>query len=356
MKSKWIYRSLLSGLIGMATLVSCKDDNAVDPNRPTTVKPVAKTSFDEWLMDNYTGNYNIDFKYKMEDIERDHNKNLIPASLYQSMRMAKVVRHVWLGAYDEIAGKDFMRRFSPRILSMIGSASYNGDGTITLATAEAGLKVVLYRVNDLDPSSAERLNDMFFHTMHHEFAHILHQNVKWAQEYNLISAEDYSPSSWHNRSFEEAAQLGFISSYAGSQPREDIAEVTARYITNTDADWKRLRDAAGEAGNKKLDQKIAIMKDYMRTTWHIDMDQLKLISRRRGEEAVNLKFIEDSWKPLLSNELRAFAPLAPETLEKRNDIIRALLQDEELLDTSKAAYGGGYRCQVITQYLGHSCN
>lgn len=352
MKSKWIYFALSTAMLLGTALTSCKDENAVDPGRSTISTATPKTSFDLWLRDNYTGNYNIDFKYKMEDIERDHDKNLIPATLYQSMRMAKVVRHVWLGAYDEIAGKDFMRRFSPRILSMIGSASYNGDGTITLATAEAGLKVVLYRVNELDPSSVEVLNDMFFHTMHHEFAHILHQNVKWDQAYNLISASDYAPSSWHNRKFEEAAALGFISSYAGSQPREDIAEVTARYITNTDADWERLRAAAGEEGNKKLNQKIDIMKSYMLNTWHINMDELKKISRRRGEEAVSLNLIEESWKPLLEGtELRAFAPLSLERREQREQIIRALLQDKSLLDTSKDEHAGGHKCQVITQYL-----
>lgn len=359
MKSKWINFALACGLALGVSLTSCKDTDAVDPNRP--IKPVktSPTAFDIWLRDNYLGNYNIDFKYKMEDIERDLDKNLIPASLYQSMRMAKVVRHVWLGSYDEVAGKDFMRSYSPRILSMIGSASFNGNGTITLATAEAGLKVVLYRVNELEPSSVERLNDMFFHTMHHEFAHILHQNVKWAQEYNLISAEGYSPSAWHNRSFADAAKLGFISQYAGSQAREDIAEVTARYITNTPEDWKRWNDVAGDEGKKKLEQKINIMKDYMRSVWHIDMDQLKEVCRRRGEEAVNLNYIEESWKPLLSNELRAFTPLkalTPEAELQRQEIVRILMSHPEALavSTNPKAVGGGEQCQIITQFMGNT--
>lgn len=347
MKTNWIYKAFASGLLLTLGLSACSEEK-LSP-RPIPQEQ-SKNSFDKWLYDNYVGNYNIDLQYHMQDIERDQTKHLIPARLDQSMRMAKIVRHAWLGAYDEIAGKDFMRRFSPRILSMVGSASWNTNGTIVLATAEAGLKVVLYRVNELDPSSVEVLNDMFFHTMHHEFAHILHQNIVWPQEYNLISAADYSPSSWHNRRFDEAAKLGFISSYAGSQAREDIAEVTSRYITNTPADWQRLWNAAGEAGRKKIEEKIRLMKDYMLNVWQIDMDRLKEISNRRGSEAVQLKLIEDEWQELLKHELRAIVPYSPRHNAQREIIVRAILADKDLLDTSLQSHGGGTRCQILTQY------
>lgn len=347
-----IYKALAGSLLLSLGLTACSEEK-LSP-RPQ-IDNVEKNAFDHWLYENYVGNYNIDFKYKMEDIERDHSKNLVPAKLEQSMKMAKIVRHAWLGAYDEVAGKTFMRRFSPRILSMIGSASWN-EGTITLATAEAGLKVVLYRVNELDHSSADVLNRMFFQTMHHEFAHILHQNVSWPQEYNLISASDYVPSSWHNRNFEEAAKKGFITQYAGSQAREDIAEITSCYITHTQADWDKLWAAAGEEGRKKIEQKIKIVKEYMKSVWQIDMDQLKEVAYRRGAEVVQLNLIEESWKPLLANELRAITPYSPEYNEQRSTIVRALLQDPELLDTSKQSRGGGSRCQIITQYQQEICN
>lgn len=48
-----------------------------------------KSEFDKWLNNNYVETYNIDYKYRLEDIESDFSKNLTPADLLQSMRLAK---------------------------------------------------------------------------------------------------------------------------------------------------------------------------------------------------------------------------------------------------------------------------
>lgn len=48
---------------------------------------------------------------------------------------------------------------------------------MVLGTAEGGMKITLYNVNDINPDQIDinLLNDYYFQTMHHEFAHILHQ-------------------------------------------------------------------------------------------------------------------------------------------------------------------------------------
>ena len=86
-----------------------------------------------------------------------------------------------------------MRKHAPAILHIVGSAAWNGDGTITLGTAEGGLKITLYMTNWLNPKDIANMNKWFFKTMHHEFTHILQQDINYPQEYNLISAEDYRP-------------------------------------------------------------------------------------------------------------------------------------------------------------------
>ena len=64
---------------------------------------------------------------------------------------------------------------------MIGSAAYNsGDGTMVLGTAEGGLVITLYMVNRLTDATLRdyaTLNEYYFHTMHHEFTHILNQKI-----------------------------------------------------------------------------------------------------------------------------------------------------------------------------------
>lgn len=291
----------------------------------------SRSKFDDWLNTNYVETYNIDYKYRMEDIESDFSKNLAPADLLQSMRLAKIIKHVWLESYVEVAGIDFMRKHAPAILHIVGSAAWNGDGTITLGTAEGGLKITLYMTNWLNPKDIANMNKWFFKTMHHEFTHILQQDINYPQEYNLISAEDYRPSGWQNRHELAAyASLGFITDYAGSMPVEDITEITCCYITFTDKEWNAVFEAAGEVGRAKLNQKVSIMKQYMLKVWKIDMDRLKEVVRRRMNEVIQMELLEPEWLPnppnsqattksafqLLQKQLREQWPCALKAIEK----------------------------------------
>ena len=153
--------------------------------------------------------------------------------------------------------------------------------------------------------------------MHHEFTHILQQDINYPQEYNLISAEDYRPSGWHNRhELADYASLGFITDYAGSMPVEDITEVTCCYVTFTDEEWNAVFEAAGEQGRAKLNQKVGIMKQYMLEVWKIDMDRLKAVVRRRMNEVIQMELLEPEWLPVPANS-RATTKAAFQLLEEQ---------------------------------------
>lgn len=281
---KWYIYPLFFLLAGLFT--ACQEDE-LSSKSVIDISDLKRNDFDKWLLKNYVDAYNIDFKYRMEDIEADFTHNLVPADFDLSVKLAKVVKHAWLEAYDEVGGVDFTRRNAPKVIQVIGSASWN-QGTYTLGTAEGGIKVTLYLGNWLDPTNAAKLNEYYFKVMHHEFAHILHQTKDYPQEYNLISAGNYAPSGWNNRKLSEAAPLGFVTSYAGSEPREDIAEITATYLTYTDEQWDEVWKYAGDEGRAIIEQKISIMKKYMKDSWKIDMDKLREIIKRRGNEIKDL--------------------------------------------------------------------
>ena len=79
--------------------------------------------------------------------------------------------------------KDFMRTYAPKVILLIGSSAINpSSSTEILGSAEEGIKVVLYKVNSIDPTDVEMLNEYYFETMHHEFAHILHQKKSYPTE------------------------------------------------------------------------------------------------------------------------------------------------------------------------------
>ena len=151
---------------------ACQDDDLEDQSI-FDASEKEKSEFDRWLLENYVNPYNIDFKYRMEHIESDYTHNLVPTDFWLSVKLAKIVKHCWLEAYDEVGGLDFTRACAPKVIHLIGSASWD-KGTYTLGTAEGGLKVTLYMGNWLDLTNVDRMNEYYFKVMHHEFAHILH--------------------------------------------------------------------------------------------------------------------------------------------------------------------------------------
>ena len=164
-------------------LVACSEDDKISSTTFFPTTPPERDAFDIWLQKNYTATYNIDVKYKMEDIESDMTYQLVPADSSKSAKIAILIKYLWFDAYNEAVGQNFVKANVPRIIHFIGSSAYNSNGTETVGTAEGGLKVTLYKINDIDESRIQtdayyhRLNEYYFHTMNHEFTHIMHQKV-----------------------------------------------------------------------------------------------------------------------------------------------------------------------------------
>lgn len=270
---------------------SCSEDDLDSQSIFSTEAP-QRNDFDVWLLNNYVFPYNIDFKYRMEDKESDHDYNLTPADYNKSIAMAKLVKFLWLDSYIEMMGnREFICTYGPKMIHLIGSPAYD-EGQITLGTAEGGLKVTLYNVNALDPINPdiEVLNFWYFKTMHHEFAHILHQTVEFQKEFYEVSTGRYTGAGWVNISDEEALQKGFITNYASTEVHEDFAETIANYVTHDAAWWAAQRNIAGSAASF-IDQKLELAKTYMLETWNIDMDKLRDIVQRRSSQINELDLL-----------------------------------------------------------------
>ncbi|MDE7388525.1 MAG: hypothetical protein K2M97_04655, partial [Muribaculaceae bacterium] len=179
--------------------------------------------------------YNLDFKYRMVDVEADMNYNLVPATYENARDLCLLTKYLWFDTYREHAGVDFLKQYGPRILHLIGSPAYNpSTGTEILGLAEGGLKVSLFKVNEMDLTDINQMNEYYFRTMHHEFGHILHQTKSYPTEFNLLSTGRYDDSSWQNKKIGYVASLGFVTPYASSQAREDFAETIANFLTRSD--------------------------------------------------------------------------------------------------------------------------
>lgn len=276
---------LLFACLGL-TLGSCERDPLEDGTSFDTTSP-ERNAFDQWLLKNYVNPYNIDVKYKWEDIESNLAYDLVPASVENSIKLTKIVKYVWLEAYDEVAGITFMRTYVPKQIMLIGSAAYNADTqTMMLGTAEGGMKVMLYNVNAIDTyiNDPELLNTSYFHVMHHEFSHILHQSKPYDTDFKTITESGYIGSQWEETADSTAHRRGFVTPYAMDQPDEDFAEIIATYVTQDQAAWDALLADCGETGAALIRQKFEIVKNYLQSSWNIDIDELRAVVQRRCSE------------------------------------------------------------------------
>lgn len=268
--------------------IAC-EEKPLDPNSQVIDSYTEQNDFDKWLVSNYVEAYNIDFKYRMEMNESQMSYWLVPAEYNKSIVMAKLVRHLCLEAYDEITGsRDFIKEHFPKMIHLIGSAAYKNNGTMILGEAEGGLKITLYMINDLmlDP---DYLNYYYFKTMHHEFAHILHQKKPYSTDFNLISGSDYVTDAWSDTwsGDADAQKNGFISEYASKEANEDFVELIAVYVTSTAAEWNSVIKNAGD-GAAIINAKFDIVYNYMLNTWGINLDDLREVVQRRQSEIETL--------------------------------------------------------------------
>ncbi len=277
---KYIYTLLFAA---SNVLGACNEDK-LDSHSIFNTESPERNAFDTWLLLNYIVPYNIQFNYKYIDKESDNTYNLIPAEYDKCVAMAKLTKYLWIDSYNELLGETFIKTYCPRMIQLIGSKAYNSQGSVVLGTAEGGLKITLYNVNELDVNNPniDFLNTWFFKTMHHEFAHILHQTKNYSTDFNLIST-DYQGPSWLNLESDEIANtMGFITRYASFSPDEDFVEIISNYITH-DADyWENVLNNGGALGKIKLQKKFDIVRKYLKDSWGIDIDKLRDIVQRRS--------------------------------------------------------------------------
>lgn len=287
---KYIIYSLM--IVLAYSLGACNNDEDIDTTHSIfSTEEVDRSVFDTWILSNYTHPYNIALKYRMEDNESDMTHVLTPAEYSRSVVLSKIIKHVWLEAYDEITGNpDFLRQYVPKTIHFIGSPAYEDNGTLVLGTAEGGMKITLYNVNDINPQKIDinLLNEYYFQTMHHEFAHILHQTKNYDPAFDRITENAYIGSDWYMVGPDRNAwKKGFVTAYAMSESREDFVENIAVYVTNTKAYWDSMLQNAGETGRILIQQKFDIVYSYMEQTWGINLDELREIVLRRQDDIAN---------------------------------------------------------------------
>ena len=224
--------------------------------------------------------------------------------------MAHLVKYLCIETYNEVAGINFTCSQFPKMFFLIGTWEYRNNGSYILGTAEGGKKILLAGINFLgdvlngtyDPtySIADGLNHYYIKTIHHEFVHILNQTKDYPTSFRQVTPNSYVNDSQFDEPYRSAYLLrGFISAYAQTEPREDFAEMVAEYVTHDKAWWDAQLAAADgiwegdinqtQTGKSLIEQKLDIVREYMFSTWKIDIDELRDCILRRQTNVITGK-------------------------------------------------------------------
>ncbi len=271
MKLKFLF---LIGLLAFATSGCYKDEDVVIPvkNQPLSADPI-----DQYIQQKFLKEYGIAVRYKFVDRYVDRNKRVTPPKRELVQPMLDFLTEFWIEPFINVpSGSRFFRSHVPAEIILIGSTIFNADGTVTLGTADAGARITLTEVNDINQQNIDWIIRQLG-TIYHEFAHIVHQRYNLPPNFQEISPQGYtSLGSWFNLTNEEALQRGFVSPYGTSTFNEDFAEVVAfllfdplfyeKYIKD-EANCNTVDCVARNEGRAKLRRKYnAILEHYKQNT------------------------------------------------------------------------------------------
>lgn len=276
-------------VLALAVFASCKKED--DLGDVSSIPGLggdtwAATAIDVYIRDNFTTPFNVSAKYKWDQGELDFDKTLTPPREEKIVPVLSAIKKVWIDNYVAEAGKLFMQKYIPKFFVLVGSANWNIDGTITLGTAEGGRRIVLYVLNDFRikgdpgyiPSDTTNVK-MMFHTIEHEFGHIMHQTVMYPEDFKRISVGDYT-SNWNNVADSAANEKGFVSAYAQSAADEDFVEMISLMLVEGKAGYEAfLAGLKNDDARNKLRQKETIVVNYFKDVWGIDFYSLQSRTR-----------------------------------------------------------------------------
>ena len=265
---KTIYALSLAALV--LCVYSCRsNDDFTDTIFNTDIPDVDANSatgpFDQWLYDNFVVPYNTEIQYKFNLPASKLEYLLAPSEYKKSQLLSHFIKYLFYEVYTKYAGDEFMKKYGPRIFHFIGSSAYSPTTeTEELGYASAGVKITLLKVNEMkywtptDPYTAKDIDDLNehqFHTMHHEFSHILHQTKSYPVSFGQVTPGDYDGRDWQDRDSVLSHTLGFVTHYGSSAIYEDFVETLSCAITNNDCRWMyTIIDACANGGVKEGDK------------------------------------------------------------------------------------------------------
>lgn len=278
-------------------MTSCKKEN-FNPADAQNINGLggdiwAQGPIDKWIYDTLTVPYNIAIKYKWDQFEdaADITKILVPPKEEYIIPILSAVRKVWINTYIAEANEAFFKKLAPKYFYMIGSPAFEQNGALKLGVAEGGKKIILLAINYTKVKGMAGYNvaDSFwikemFHTIHHEFGHILHQNILYPQDFKNLNS-NLITANWTDYTDQDALRDGFISAYAMNTIDDDFVETISIMLVEGKAGFERMiasippgitgRGTTQAQAIARLRAKESIVVNYYKQVYNINFYSLQ---------------------------------------------------------------------------------
>lgn len=256
-------------------MVACKKEKPLNLDITKSNLNTHGSDLDKWLKDTFLDPYNIAVIYRFDRFYTTLDKDVAPVKEEKVRIVAEGLKSVFIDCYIDVAGKSFFKPIVPKQFTMFGSAEYM-DEQIRLGTAEAGRQINLLDLNGYDKSKPETFIRVF-HTIHHEFGHILHQNIPIPPLYEGIS-NNYVGSNWVGSANTEdvAKSLGFITRYSRMNKDEDFVETISTLLVEGQDFYDAHVNTASPEAASKLRKKEQMVVDFYKNSFGIDFRALQV--------------------------------------------------------------------------------
>ncbi|WP_159638475.1 substrate import-associated zinc metallohydrolase lipoprotein [Sphingobacterium composti Ten et al. 2007 non Yoo et al. 2007] len=259
-----------------------------------------ENDIDKWLSETFVNPYNIEVIYRLERNFTNVARDISPVGLEKVEPMMNAVLKTFLQTYEEVAGSAFIKKYTPKQFVLYGSPSYNDNGSITLGTADNGRRIVLYELNSLNFNNPNQVKRPI-RTIHHEFAHILNQNIVIPPSFEQISKRDYT-ADWTGAANTPAVakSLGFISQYARSSFGEDFAEMVAFLLVEGQVFFDNYCATTTIEAANALREKEKLVIAYYKDYFGIDFKILQATVQKSLKDNYNAVEPEDNTQSILN--------------------------------------------------------
>ena len=273
-------------IAGAMFLASCAHEDQPKESQLDFTTP-AKTELDNWIGTNFLNPFNINVYYEWNQNLVDNNRYLYPPMVDKVQPAMEVVKKIWIDSYTTIGGADFVKKIAPREFVLVGGVNLNTNGTVTLGLAEAGQRVSLFQVDNLNRKSRASITQ-FIHTIQHEYVHILNQTKPFdEQAWAKLTPSGYT-TSWYVEPIATSRSLGFITSYARLNIYEDFAETAATILTSSKAEYDAILASITDANAKaNIKAKEALVVKYYKDSFNIDFYTLRDEAQKNTDAVIN---------------------------------------------------------------------